>query len=595
MSNRNILWGQIFIDELARSGLKAVCAAPGSRHTPLMLAFAKHPDIQVYSHLDERSASFFALGLALASDAPVALVCSSGTAGANMYPAIIEAHQSRVPLIVLTADRPHELRHSGANQTIDQIKMFGDFVLWFVDMPLPEANPPAIAIRNLRTTANRAYAKANGLRKGVVHLNFPFRKPLEPTPVEGDMLDTPQGAEAKDNGKAFTDIILGSSIFDTYVDKDRLKEIAEIISDEENGIIIAGGAITKSKNLIDAVASLSMMCNYPILAESLSHLRIRDTNISSLGGYDYFLTTTNNPPNVVIRIGNVPISASINTFLKNTKIKYLMQISPSGEWMDDSHLTTHFLTFNETLALAHPLVEKWKRRPKSDLWNEYEKSEKTTWDTIDHEIETGAYFDGAVVYDVVDLIPHESTLFVGNSLPVRHLDQFGKPQDKRIYTYANRGASGIDGNISTALGAGSARPNKPLVGIFGDITFYHDMNGLLAVHRCGVPITIVLINNDGGGIFNRLPIKDYEPEFTEYFITPHGLDFSHTAKLYGLDYIQIDAREGQREARTAFREAFSEVVGSAKSTIIEVQTDGKFDDARRREIVSAVHRQLEAL
>ncbi|MEO1288496.1 MAG: thiamine pyrophosphate-binding protein [Chloroflexota bacterium] len=252
---------------------------------------------------------------------------------------------------------------------------------------------------------------------------------------------------------------------------------------------------------------------------------------------------------------------------------------------------------NEPLSLKEHLdyIQNVNREKLTAHVNRWKNAENLSWQTIDHEIETAAYFDGGVVYDVVDLIPDESTLFVGNSLPVRHLDQFGKPQQKRIYTYANRGASGIDGNISTALGAGVARPDKPLVAIFGDITFYHDMNGLLAVHRCGVPITIVLINNDGGGIFNRLPIRDYDPEFTEYFITPHGLDFSHSAKLYGLDYVQIDAREGQREARTQFREVFSAVVGTQQSTIIEVRTDSKFDEARRQEIVQAVHERIKVL
>ena len=185
--NRNTLYAQTLVDELARSGLKVVCAAPGSRHTPLMLAFAQHDAITVYSHLDERSAAFFALGMALAVDEPVALICTSGTAAANYYPALIEAHQSRVPLIVLTADRPHELRHSGANQTMDQIKLYGDYALWFVDAPLPEAEPAPLITRNLRTLANRAYAIANGQRKGVVHINIPFRKPLEPIPVDNDV------------------------------------------------------------------------------------------------------------------------------------------------------------------------------------------------------------------------------------------------------------------------------------------------------------------------------------------------------------------------------------------------------------------------
>ncbi len=200
MANRNTLWANIFVDELSRAGLQAVCIAPGSRSTPLTLAFAQHGGIKIYTHLDERSAGFFALGLALASDAPVALLCTSGTAAANFFPAIIEAHMSRVPLIVITADRPPELRHSGANQTIDQVKMYGDQVLWSVDVGLPEANPPAIAIRNLRTLAARAYAKANGIRKGVVHINMPFRKPLEPVDVEGDAVEVPAGAEARGHG-----------------------------------------------------------------------------------------------------------------------------------------------------------------------------------------------------------------------------------------------------------------------------------------------------------------------------------------------------------------------------------------------------------
>jgi 2-succinyl-5-enolpyruvyl-6-hydroxy-3-cyclohexene-1-carboxylate synthase len=193
-----------------------------------------------------------------------------------------------------------------------------------------------------------------------------------------------------------------------------------------------------------------------------------------------------------------------------------------------------------------------------------------------------------VVYDAVDLIPDGSTLFAGNSLPVRHLDQFGKPTNKRIYAYANRGASGIDGNISTALGAGAARPDKPLVAILGDITFYHDMNGLLAVHRCGVPITIVLLNNDGGGIFHRLPISKYDPDFTDYFVTAHGLDYSHSAKLYGLEYVRAETRD-------EFRQAFTESVTNRKSTIIEVRTDAQADLKRRNEIVAAVHARLKEL
>lgn len=583
MANRNTLYAEIFVDELARSGLTTVCAAPGSRHTPLMLAFAKHPDIKVYSHLDERSASFFALGLALASDSPVALICTSGTAGANMYPAIIEAHQSRVPLIVITADRPAELRHSGANQTIDQIKMFGDFVLWFVDTALPEANPPAVAIRNLRTTANRAYATANGLRKGVVHINMPFRKPLEPTPVEGDMIEVPQLT----GNRMRTSIITRSKL--SAGDEGKRFRI-EAYDLANRGIIVCGRNCPSDS--LPLFGLLSQYTGFPLFADSLSGVRYLKNPVQmALGGFETYIRHTQ-APELVIRFGDIPLSKNLNALLDSDEIKYRLVVSEDGVWNDDTHYPTEIITAdvqgfcNDLIKAIHMPVAQYD----TSLIDEFDELEKTTWQVINDEMQTGAYFDGGVVYDVVDLIPDESTLFAGNSLPVRLLDQFGKPQNKRIYTYANRGASGIDGNISSALGAGAARPDKPLVAVVGDITFYHDMNGLLAVHRCGVPITLVLINNDGGGIFHRLPIKDFEPEFTEYFLTPHGLDFSHAAKMYGLEHTLIDVTANS--ARAQFRQAFSESVNGRKSSIIEVRTDALRDLARRDEIVNEVQKKL---
>jgi 2-succinyl-5-enolpyruvyl-6-hydroxy-3-cyclohexene-1-carboxylate synthase len=574
MSNRNILWAEIFVDELARSGLKAVCAAPGSRHTPLMLAFAKHPKIKVYSHLDERSAAFFALGMAMAWDEPIALVCTSGSAGANYFPAIVEAHQSRVPLIVITADRPPELRHSGANQTIDQIKMFGDYALWFVDTALPEAKPSALAIRNLRTTANRAFATANGLRKGVVHVNMPFSKPLEPTPVEGDVLEIPKGAEARED--AFTRIV---PTWPVFYSGDDLGEFLNLIEAHENGLIICAGSFSSSdiKNLVVASKSIG----YPIFAEPHSQARF---GFDTLSGYEFYSKYAMKPE-IILRFGDVPISNLLNQFIEAANPKTYIHISRDGVWTDDLHLVTHEIPIPlGQVASLFPNIQ----RPSTALSTQYSELESTTWQVIDHEIATGEYFDGAVVYDVVDLIPDGSTLFAGNSLSVRHLDQFGKPNGKRIHAYANRGASGIDGNISTALGLGAANPKQPLVAVVGDITLYHDMNGLLAVHRCGVPVTIVLLNNDGGGIFNRLPINKFEPEFTDYFLTPHGLDFSHAAKLYGLDYIAANTRD-------EFRKVFSERVGGKQSTIIEVQTDSRKDEARRQEIVKAVQEAIKGI
>ena len=582
MSNPSTIYANIFVDELIRSGLKHVCFVPGSRHTPLILAFAKHKhEIKIYSHLDERSASFFALGLALALDEPVAMVCTSGSAGANFFPAIIEAHQSRVPLIVLTADRPHELRQSGANQTIDQVKMFGDFVLWFYDAPLPEENPPAVALRNLRTLAARTVAKANGIRKGVVHINMPFRKPLEPTNGENNVaLENPEKSELSPQIKAprYTWDGIYSLDVDMLLNKIRTKT---------NGIIIAGTRNNVDLNRLLEVAEKYQM---PIFVDFLQNPTLDIMSKWIVRGYETFLHSKLDIEklDIVVRFGSLPISKQLSDYLAKNQPEYYVQVSNIGEWSDDSHMVDTLIQADETNIAMLLAFQEVQLLVNTDSMRKTRRYERITWQVIDHEIETGEYFDGGVVYDVVDLIPDESTLFGGNSLPVRHLDQFGKPTNKRIYAYANRGASGIDGNISTALGTGAARPDKPLVAIIGDITFYHDMNGLMAVHRCGVPITIVLLNNDGGGIFHRLPVSKHDPDFTNYFVTAHGLDYSHSAKLYGLDYVRADTRD-------EFRQAFTESVTNRASTIIEVRTNAIADLKRRNEIVAAVHARLKEL
>jgi 2-succinyl-5-enolpyruvyl-6-hydroxy-3-cyclohexene-1-carboxylate synthase len=567
--NRNILWAEIIVDELARCGLKSVCIAPGSRSTPLVMAFAAHPAITVCSHLDERSASFFALGLALATDEPVAVLCTSGTATANFFPAIVEAYQSQVPLLILTADRSHELRESGANQTIDQVKMYGDQVLWSVDVALPEADPPGVLIRSLRTLACRAYAKADDLRKGPVHLNFPFRKPLEPTPVPTDKIEIPADALARPDGKPFTQ-------FSRSINKpsDEQIEVLRAAVAHERGVIVCGPhSPVCASRLIDFLRTVS----YPILADSLSGLRFDD---HVLGGYSSYPIPPN--PDVIIRFGAVPTSQRIIDYLGKSNPQYHIHINRGNEWADDNHRVTHFFDITDDSWLA--TISNVQRAETSWL-NQFQTAERIAWEIIHQEMSGGRYFDGALAYDIVSLIPPHSTLFVGNSLPVRLLDQFGKPTRKNVRIYANRGASGIDGVVSSALGTGAAYPGKPLVLFIGDISFYHDMNGLLAIQRCGIPITIVLLNNDGGGIFHMLPIKEFEPTFTDLFITPHGLDFSYAARMYGLDYIRADDRK-------SFQQVFTESIGSGQSHLIEVRTDARKDLQRRKEIVAAVQDAL---
>ena len=572
MPNPNTRYANTFIDALIAAGLKRVVLAPGSRHTPLALALARHRDeIDLVSLLDERGAAFFALGLALAADEPAAVVCTSGSAAANFFPAIIEARQSRVPLLALTADRPPELRQSGANQTIDQVKLYGDYVEWFVDAPLPEAEASGMALRNLRTLAARAFHIAR-LKRGVVHINLPFRKPFEPD--ADDALDIDR--------RAPTSFVMpgggGDSGLSALLTDDLL---------ERPGLIYFGHGSARGEAERAALAGwaegLSAICDYPIFAEFTSNMRIG----KAIGSYESFLdarTIDLRQVEVLIRFGAPPLAKNMHDSLESNRFRAHIYCSRVGEWADDSHSVTHQLTVNPAKLNASEWEGFAPAAPKA--WDErLTRADWVTRQVIAAEMETGAYFDGAAVYDAVDLTPAGSALFVGNSLPIRHLDQFGLPNSERVFAFANRGASGIDGNVSTALGIGAARKGSPLVAIVGDITLYHDMNGFLAIQRCGVPATIVLLNNDGGGIFQRLPIREFEPAFSDYFITAHGLNFAHAAALYGLRYVRADDR-------ASFRRAFSESVGGAESTLIEVRTNAIHDLRRRNEIMAAAHKKL---
>jgi 2-succinyl-5-enolpyruvyl-6-hydroxy-3-cyclohexene-1-carboxylate synthase len=597
--NRNYLWAGIVVDELHRSGLRAVCIAPGSRSTPLAIAFAEHGGVRVYSHIDERSASFFALGLAKATHRPVALVCSSGTAGANFFPAIIEAGYGGVPLLVLTADRPPELRESGANQTIDQVKMFGDHVLWSVDMPLPEQHPPALGIRALRATVCRAYAIANGLdgvhEHGAVHLNFPFRKPLEPVEVASDITDDPAYAPRPD-GEPYTRFDSGRLV----VREDEVTRAREWMSRSKRPLITIGPDVREQFRTVHPV----LLGRVPIMADVLSGARFSPSNAdedghSILGGYDTFLRAPallDRPdayPDLIIRLGAVNTSQPLNDYLNDAPGAYTLLIGENGTYRDANHQTNTMLYIHPDRLAYIFGFDTYRGRDREQA--EAEQAALNQWNSRLHRLEAETWkalerglgerwFDGAVVADVFAHMPDRSAVFLGNSLPVRHADQFARPNTRDIRMYGNRGTSGIDGNISTALGA-AAGDDRPLVAIVGDLTFYHDMNGLLATRRAGAQAVFVVINNDGGGIFERLPIARYEPPYTDLFRTPHGLRFAHTAALYGLEYAQPADRAGFGEALTAALARLPQ-----RSSIIEVTTDAADDLAHRNALMSAAHK-----
>lgn len=539
-ANRNTLWAGIFVDELKKSGLQAVCIAPGSRSTPLALAFAES-GLKIYVHSDERSAAYFALGLARASGRPVALLCTSGTAAANFFPAIIEANASEVPLLALTADRPAELRESGANQTIDQVKLYGGQVRWFVDVPPPEANFSPHALRALQSLAARAYETSLSPLPGAVQINFQFRKPLEAQEVAGD-------------APAWLDsAVLAAAPPRVTFSRPRLApEAAQVdflfraVSAAPRGLIIAGPRCPGGE-FPAALTSFAARAGYPILADALSGLRFgAQVNATVLGGYDHFLDENMPRPQLILRFGDVPVSARLAAWLDRCEELPQIHISEVKRWRDDLFRVSHAM-WVEPLLLTQALLEKNLPPPQIAWLADWRRREDAAWEKAARLCADPAC-EGGILPELLQQLPEGGALFVANSLPVRHLDQFCRPQRKALRVFANRGASGIDGTLSSALGAAAQLPG--LVFVSGDLSFYHDMNGLLAFSRCGVRATIVVINNDGGRIFERLPIAGYEPPFTDLFVAPHGLTFEHAAQLYQLSYQRV-SRAGLAAALAA--------------------------------------------
>ncbi len=605
--NLATLWGRTLVDELAAGGLGAVCIAPGSRSTPLTVAFAAHPDIEVYSHLDERSAAFFAVGRARRTGEPTALVCTSGTAAANFHPAVIEANQARVPLLVLTADRPPELRDSGANQTVDQVKLYGGSVRWYGELPLPEANERAL--RRVRAMAARALATTTGTPAGPVHVNCPFRKPLEPTPVEGAVpASLAESLAGTGRDGPFVHTARGRVGLE---DAAATRRIAGALASADRPLIVAGPADPPVRRLeSDLVMAVASASEAPIFADPLSGLRFgshleprggtssgatadgdfavtTDTVPLVCGGYDSYADTLQDP-DVVIRFGASPTSKRLRHWLRDADCRQFL-IDPAGEWREATFTATDLIA-----AEPQSVLEGVLQRVESDgsarvaddgstestattEWLEtVAAAESTHWSITDQALEgANDALEGGALATVFDRIPDPATVFVSNSMPIRDADRFARPRPIEATVLANRGASGIDGITSTALGAGSAT-DDPLVCVTGDLAFYHDSNGLLALERCDVDATIVLLDNDGGGIFHLLPIESFDPPFTDQFKTPHGLEFDALEDCYGFEFRAVDPG--------GFGTAFDRSLEEPGTQVLSVSFDA-----------AASHRKREAL
>lgn len=541
-SNVNTIWASVLVETLSRLGLKTVVVCPGSRSTPLAVAFAQSEHIEAIPVLDERSASFFALGLARQTHQPITLVCTSGTAGANFYPAIIEARESGVPLLVLTADRPPELRHCNAGQTIDQQKFFGSFPNWYAELATPSLELGMLAY--LRQTIVHAWEKTMYPVAGAVHLNLPFREPLAPVSqpeaqaleqiFPTNFFDSVQWMDASANGLLVCP--------ETQRHRGLVHDLLGSKWESRRGIIVAGTAQPQDpQRYCEAIADLSRKLGFPVLAEGLSPVR-NYANLQPylISTYDLILR---NPdlaeklvPDVVIRVGEMPTSKELRTWLATHQPQQWI-IDPHGRNLDPLHgNTTHSRVSVEQLGTL--------------LSSELQSFSSYTqqWCAIDTQVRQHIDQTMATLNELIEskaawllsqTLPAKTPLFISNSMPVRDMEVFWSPNDRRLQPFFNRGANGIDGSLSTALGVAHHAPSSVM--LTGDLALLHDTNGfLLRKHFVG-HLTIILINNNGGGIFEMLPIAQFNPPFEEFFATPQAIDFAKLCATYDVQHELINS------------------------------------------------------
>jgi 2-succinyl-5-enolpyruvyl-6-hydroxy-3-cyclohexene-1-carboxylate synthase len=557
-TNANTALASAFAEELARSGLRHAVLSPGSRSTPLAVALWRQPEIEVTVILDERSAAFFALGAAQATGTPVAMLCTSGTAAANFHPAICEADESAVPLIALTADRPPELRGIGAGQTIDQVKLFGSAVRWFCEVGTHGADDEGLL--HYRAVACRAIAAARGLaRPGPVHLNLPWREPLAPIPVEGSVTASdPLGLEGRDSRPltAATTIDLKPSEF-------LLEEVAKHISKAHRGVIIAGRQLDPA--LRGPLARLARVSGFPILAEPTSQLRCGPHDRSHVvSAYDLLLRDRSFAeqvrPDLVLRFGEMPTSKPLRSWLTRSGAEQIV-VDPCGGWNEPTRRADAILFADPTeLASGWATRLGGEERGSPTAWLDAERAARGA---IEAELEgLDAPSEPALHLALGRTHRDGDLVYTGSSMPIRDQETFLPASETDVTFLCNRGANGIDGLLSSGIGAAHAT-GQPTTIITGDLGLLHDVGGLASLREVSTSVRIIVIDNDGGGIFHFLPQRKAlaREEFESLLGTPRGVNAAKAAALFDLPHHRLDSI-------AELSDALAEGTG-----LIEVKTD----------------------
>ena len=529
------------VDELHQLGVREVVISPGSRSTPLSILFCEH-DFKIFVNVDERSAGFFALGIAKEQARPVVLVCTSGSAVANYLPAIVEAKYSGIPLIVLTADRPPELRNVGAPQTIDQNKIFDNFTKYYEELALPEENENMC--RYVRVVMQKAFASAMSKEYGVIHINVPLRDPLIPDLSKLDFT-IGRGKNKFEYSKGENQISLDASIFKN-----------------KNGIIICGG--DAYSNYHKEAVELGERLKAPILADPISNLR-NYSNDSIIDSYDAFLKNDDIKrelePEFIIHFGQLPVSKRLQQFLTLHQEALYIQVGESFQYCNPSLSTKTYIQASPKLFAESICIEN-SNRGYLDKWLNYQKKMRERLNSA--KVEEGL-FEGKLIQKLQSILPEKSRLVVANSMSIRDMDYFFEARNQNIKVLCNRGANGIDGTVSTALGISTS--NNPTTLVTGDLAFYHDLNGLLIGKTHQLNLIILLLNNDGGGIFRYLP-QSKKNHFEKLFLTPQRINFEGVKTLYNTIY--YEAKDYK-----SFEDSFNEALTLEGVKLIEVKINSE--------------------
>lgn len=557
VAQTNLRWAFTLVDGMVSAGVRDAVISPGSRSTPLVLACEQHPEIRPHVQVDERSAAFFALGLAKQRGHPALVIATSGSAPTHWYPAVIEADEGHTPLVLLSADRPPELRDWGANQTIDQTRLFGTHVRAFHD-----PGPPAGDIDSLGfagALGRKVVHQSVWPRPGPVHVNLPLYEPLVP---EAPLPLSP--GRARGAPPVPPRLVPNQTL---------VRQVARLLSGRP-GIIVCG-PLPDTASLGAEVTALAAALECPILADPLSGLRfgMRDRR-RLVVRYDAFLrhpaSTAGLCPEWVLRFGAVPVSKPLLQFLERHRHSRHVLVAPHGDWPDPWHRSTEVFRADPTTLCAElcgaeldPAPSQWLRN-----WLARERQAAVTPPPVGPD---DPPYEDTVIAELLGQLPPGATLFSSNSLPIRQLDCWSGSAAKPLRILANRGASGIDGNVSTLLGLAAAGA-QPTVGLIGDLALFHDMNGLLLARP--LEATLVVLNNGGGGIFGYLP-QARLPGFQAHWLTPTGLDLGKIAALFGLRFRRVQ-RQGE------FGPALAEALATSGVNLVEVQIDRECSQLRHQ-------------